>query len=140
MMLVLTSLRLAVRSLEFSVKEATSSDFMDHLTPRQRDVVRAGVIQAFELTYELCWKFMKRWLAQNLGPTQVDGIPRRELFRLAAEHRLVEDSAAWFRHHEARNLTAHTYDASTAAEVFDAARGFLHGALAFLAALEQRND
>jgi hypothetical protein len=34
---------------------------------------------------------MKRWLEENVGSASVDGVPRRELFRLAAESRLIEE-------------------------------------------------
>ena len=139
MILDLTSLTLAVRSMEAAVSEATSEAFIGTLTGAQRDLVRAGVIQNFEFTYEMCWKFMKRRLAEDLGATRVDGIPRRELFRLAAEHLLIDDVASWFRYHTARNLTAHTYNADTADEVFRVVRAFVSDARAFLTALETRN-
>ena len=139
MSLELGSLRQAMRSLEVAVTEVTSPAFRDALTPSQREVMRAGVIQSFEFSYELCWKFMKRWLAENLGPTRVDGIPRKELFRLAAEHRLIDDVPSWFAYHKARNLTAHTYNADTAREIFAVALPFLDAARSLLRALEQRN-
>jgi len=139
MTLDVSSLRLAVESISGAVQEGTSQDFMDGLTERQKDVVRAGVIQNFEFTYELCWKFMRRWLRENLGHTHVDGIPRRELFRLAAENRLIRDVEPWFLYHKARNLTAHTYNAGTADEVFQAAVRFVSDARHLLQTLEQRN-
>ena len=89
-------------------------------------VCRAGVIQTFEFTYELCWKFMKRWLAENISPMAVDGIPRKELFRLAAESRLIADFNAWNDHHRARTLTSHTYDQRTA-EIYLSSRSISRG-------------
>jgi nucleotidyltransferase substrate binding protein (TIGR01987 family) len=139
MTLDLSSLQQAVKSLGAAVFEGTSRQFMDALTSQQRDVVRAGVVQNFEFTYELCWKFMRRYLRENLGHAQVDGIPRRELFRLAAENRLLDDVEPWFLYHKARNVTAHTYNADTAGEVFQAAVRFLADAEHLLQSLEQRN-
>ena len=140
MALDLTSLDKAVATLKRAVTEAGSSEFMDRLTDVQREIVRAGVIQNFEFTYELCWKFMKRWLERNLGSSHVDGVSRRELFRLAMEHHLIQDSAIWFDYHEARNKTAHTYDEETAMAVFTVATQFLGDAGKFLKALVARND
>ena len=139
MALELGSLRDAVRSLEDALREAGSPTFMDPLTPGQRSVVRAGVIQNFEFTYELCWKFMKRWLEENLGSPYVDGIPRKELFRLSAEHRLIDDVEIWFAYQKARNVTSHTYQASVADEVFAAASRFLADAQSLLRAIESKN-
>ena len=140
MALDLSSLKKAIESLEIAVHEAGNDDFMDRLTPPQQDIIQAGVIQHFEFTYELCWKFMRRWLAENVGRVYVDGISRRELFRLAAEYRLITDVEAWWDYHRARNLTSHIYDEEVADEVFQAAMQFLENAQLFLTALEERND
>ena len=53
---------------------------------------------------------MKRWLEENVGSASVDGVPRRELFRLAAESRLIADLPRWMEFHQARNQTSHTYE------------------------------
>jgi nucleotidyltransferase substrate binding protein (TIGR01987 family) len=140
MTLDLASITKAVDALEIAVAEAHHDDFMNSLSPQQQEIIRAGVIQHFEFTYELCWKFMQRWLAENVGRTYVDGVSRRKLFRLAAEHRLITDVEAWWDYHRARNLTSHIYDEDVAAEVFQVATIFLDDAQLFLAALEDRND
>jgi nucleotidyltransferase substrate binding protein (TIGR01987 family) len=140
MTLDLTSITKAIDALENAVTEAHNDDFMNSLTPQQQEIIRAGVIQHFEFTYELCWKFMRRWLAENVGRAYVDGVPRRELFRLAAEHRLIIAVEAWWDYHHARNLTSHIYDEDVAVEVFQAATKFLHDAQSFLTTLEEQND
>jgi len=140
MPLDLGSLRDAVSALRAAVEESSSDLFMCSLTERQAKVMKAGVIQSFEFTFELCWKFMKRWLEANLGSVYVDGVPRKELFRLAAEHRLIADVERWFAYQKSRNVTSHTYEANVAEEVFAAASRFLEDAQSLLAELEQRND
>ena len=82
-----------------------------------RAVIGAGVIQNFEFTYELCWKFMKRWININADPTAADGVARRQLFRLAAQNRLIDDVDKWMEFQAARNQTHHIYNQDVADEV-----------------------
>ena len=111
--------------------EDENSDLMQTL--------RAGVIQNFEFTYEVSWKFMKRWLEKNIGATAVDGVTRRELFRLAAEHKLINDVEKWMQFHDARNRASHTYDENIAGDVFVFAVDFVNYAKDLLAVLEKKN-
>ena len=104
------------------------------------EVIKAGVIQNFEFTYELCWKLMKRWLEMNLSPGLMEGVTRKQLFRYAAENFLIEDFNAWLLYHELRKKTSHTYDQEVANEIFNNAGMFLKDAKKFLKALEVRND
>jgi len=50
------------------------------------------------------------------------------------------DVDEWMQHHEARNLTSHTYDPEVAQTVYAAAHDFARDAQRFLEALEARND
>ena len=140
MKLDLSSLRKAVESLEKTIRVADDDAFMSRLEEDQKQAVKAGVILNFEFTYELCWKFMRRWLQVNLGPVYVEGVSRRQLFRLSAEHRLVGDVDRWMEYHDARNETAHTYNESTAEDVIETAHQFLADAQKLLQALEANND
>lgn len=139
MKLDLSSLRKAIESLEKTLKVAENKILAAELDDDTKNAIRAGVIQNFEFTYELCWKFMRRWLEVNIGSTYVDGITRRELFRLSAENRLLSDVDQWMEYHDARNETAHTYDEETADDVFETSRIFLADAKKLLEALEVRN-
>lgn len=135
----LESLRSALRSLE-SAASVAQQKYADPAAPiAEKDVIRAGVIQNFEFTYELCWKFMKRWLEEHVGAAYVDGVPRRELFRLAAESRLLTDVDRWMDFHRARNRTSHTYDTAAAEAVYQEALAFLPSAQDFCQRLTQRN-
>ncbi len=140
MKLDLSSLRKAVESLEKTIRVVDDNTFMSRLNEDQKEAVRAGVIQTFEFTYELCWKFMRRWLEVNLGSVYVAGVSRRQLFRLGAEHRLLSDVDKWMEYHDARNETVHTYDENTAKDVFETAQKFLVDAQKLLQALEAHND
>ena len=139
MSLELNSLIKAVNSLERSIAVAEKKSVED-CKDDEMEVIIAGVIQNFEFTYEVCWKFMKRWLAENMGTTYVDGITRKELFRLASENKLIEKTEKWFEFHAARNRTSHIYDEEVAEYVYNVAKQFLPEAKMFLERIENRND
>ena len=140
MTLVLDNLRNAVKALSELQAAAENVSRMKQFSEVEQKGIRAGVIQNFEVTYELCWKLMVRWLRTNLGASVVDGVARRELFRLAAQQRLIADVDVWWRYHEARNITSHIYDERKAESVYSAIGDFVHDARALLTALEARND
>lgn len=76
--------------------------FRRHLETEQE---QAGAIQAFEFTYEMAWKTMKRILAKR----GVEAQSPRDTFREAARNKLISHPEPWFIFLEKRNLTSHTY-------------------------------
>ena len=140
MALALDSLQKAVSALAAVLAKSDDVEFMNSLDDVARNAIKAGVVQHFEFTYELCWKFIKRWLETNISPAIADGVTRRELFRLAAENRLLDDVEQWMRYHEARNLTSHIDQPEIAERVYNTAHEFARDAARLLAALEARND
>lgn len=139
MALDLSSLKKAVLSLDRALKVALSGKFKA-MNEDEKEVIKAGVIQNFEFTYELCWKFMKRWLEENMGATYVDGVTRRELFRLSAESSLIADVDQWMEYHNARNETSHMYDQDVAEEIFQVAKTFFPDAKKFFEEITMKND
>ena len=140
MPLELDSLQSAVAALVEVIAVSDDVALMSGLPEPGQRAIKAGVIQHFEFTYELAWKFMKRWLEINVSPTIANGVARRELFRLAAEYQLIEDVERWMRHHNARNSTSHLYQRTAADAIFAAAPEFCHDARRLLTTLETRND
>jgi nucleotidyltransferase substrate binding protein (TIGR01987 family) len=140
MALDLSSLKKAVSALAAALARSDDAQLMDKLDHVTRNTIQAGVIQHFEFTYELCWKFIKRWLEVNVTATAADGVTRRELFRMGAENRLIDDVDQWMQYHEARNLTSHTYQPEIAEKVYGTCHEFARDAARLLAALEKRND
>jgi nucleotidyltransferase substrate binding protein (TIGR01987 family) len=136
-MLDLTPLQDTIASLERAIavgKQVHNTDFA------VQEVVQAGIIQNFEMVYEMCWKFMQRWLRVN-QPNDVDHMrTRKDLFRLAAKHQLIRDPQAWFLYGEARNLTAHTYQKAQATKIYHLAPQFLLDAQFLLQQIERMND
>ena len=87
----------------------------DALQNEHPDVVhRAGIIQFFEMSFELAWKTMKDYLNdQGFEPVNSP----RETIKLAFQNNLVDDGHLWLQALEDRNMTSHTYDESTAQKV-----------------------
>lgn len=140
MLLELDSLRKAINSLQAVLGKADDEALSMRIDDITRYAIKAGAIQNFEFTYELCWKFMKRWLENTIGNTYVDGVSRRELYRIAAEHRLIDDVDQWMIYHKARNITSHTYNEDRAEEVFQIAKIFAADAEKLLRQIEAHND
>jgi len=140
MALDLSSLRKAVNSLERALNVSLKKQADANADDDDRETIRAGVIQNFEFTYELCWKFMKRWIEENISHEAADGVTRKQLFRMAAENRLLERVEKWFEFHQARNKTSHVYDEEIAEQVYAATKEFLPQAKLFLERIEARND
>ena len=139
-MLDLTSFKKALANLDKLIIATNNQDLMNGLDETLQDGLKAGVVQNFEVTYEVSWKFIKRWLENNIGNSYVDGVTRRELFRLAAESLLITDVDKWMTYHKGRNETSHTYDVMTATEVYSLAQEFVHDAKQLLMNLEEQND
>ncbi|MFA7331757.1 MAG: HI0074 family nucleotidyltransferase substrate-binding subunit [Candidatus Delongbacteria bacterium] len=119
MPLDLQPLGLAVEML----KQAVLLYDSHHGPEAERLLLRDGLIQRFEYVYELCWKYIQRWVGQNINAeSAVPTWSRKELFRLAAERGLLVDPAEWFTFTEARNLSAHTYNPANADTALQAAR------------------
>jgi nucleotidyltransferase substrate binding protein (TIGR01987 family) len=138
MALELESLSKAIGALERSLRvaeeQARGSDV------DLKETLRAGGIQNFEVAYDQSWKMMKRWLETNVGTIEVDGVTRRQLFRLCQENRLIDDVDQWMAFHKSRNETSHTYNQKTAEEVSKVAAEFFPASSEVLSRIATRND
>jgi nucleotidyltransferase substrate binding protein (TIGR01987 family) len=103
----------------------------------EKMLLRDGVIQRFEFTFELGWKMLKRYLEQY-GLERVDALNNRDFFRVGHEQGMLADPARWFHYLQMRNQTSHCYDDAKAQEVFLAARDFLSDVVALLERLRER--
>ena len=137
MTLDLTSLAGSVKVLRESVDDYLRNGAK--FSPLQQETFRSGIIQNFEIAYELCWKAMKRWIEENVSPDILFGVPRIELFRRAAENGLIDSIENWMTFHQARNCTSHIYSADVANDVYQAAVRFVPEAERFLQHITARN-
>lgn len=85
------------------------------LAIEQPDMVqKAGIIQLFEMSFELAWKLLKDFL-EDQGFQEVSS-PRAAL-KKAFEVGLIQNGHHWMQLLEDRNLTSHTYDEDKATEM-----------------------
>lgn len=77
-------------------------------------VQKAGIIQFFEMSYELAWNTINDYMEEQ-GFTEVNS-PRTAI-KKAFETGLIVNGHDWMDLLLDRNLTAHTYDEAKATEV-----------------------
>jgi nucleotidyltransferase substrate binding protein (TIGR01987 family) len=134
-MLDLTSFQKASDALETALKVYSASALPENEPVKV--VLRDGVIQRFEFTFELSWKMIKRFL-DVYGLERPDSMTNKELFRAGFEQGLIGDPEQWFHYLRMRNQTSHAYDDVKAREVFEAAREFLPEAQQLLFRLKEK--
>jgi len=70
------------------------------------EIEKAGLIQFFEITFELAWKVLKDYLeAQGY----IVKSPR-ETIKQAYQMEVIDDGHVWIEALSSRNLTTHAYD------------------------------
>lgn len=106
-----------------------------------KEQFRAAVIQAFEYTYELAYKMIRRQLAQIVpNPSELKEINFIDLMRNAQEAGLIRKAPDFQQYREKRNLTSHTYDVDKATEIISIIVPFLDDMRYLLRELEKRNS
>ena len=83
---------------------------------------KMGVIQAFEVSYELAKNTLRKVL---LIRAQEAPISPKEIFRLAGLEGLISNAEIWFEFAQKRNKTSHTYDGAIAQEILSSLPNFL---------------
>lgn len=81
--------------------------------PHLSVVERAGLIQFFEMSFELAWKLLKDYETEQGLVVKTP----RDAIKQAFQANLIRDGHAWIDALQDRNLTAHTYNEQTAFEV-----------------------
>jgi nucleotidyltransferase substrate binding protein (TIGR01987 family) len=83
--------------------------------PIQNDRDIAGIIQAFEFTFEQCWKSIQK----IAGAQGVEVGSPKSAFSYALQNSWIrlEDELSWLELLKDRNLTSHTYQEDLAREV-----------------------
>ena len=76
------------------------------LIKKPSEIEKAGIVQLFEVTFELAWKLFKDYL-------KINGIvinSPREAIKHAAQEGLIENGRLYLKMLDERNSSAHLYD------------------------------
>jgi nucleotidyltransferase substrate binding protein (TIGR01987 family) len=131
MKLDFTALEKALQSLNVAIVRSKAA-------PSDKEV-RDAVIQRFEYTFELSYKFLKRVVeAEAAVPSEVDKLSYKDLLREAGEKGLITDFQAWVVFRDQRNITSHTYSDDKAQSVWQTAIQFYPVAQELLQRLKAR--
>ena len=117
------------------------SEGLDVLREQPDDtLIRDGVIQRFEFTYELAHKTLKRYLEMAAAtPDVIDGMLFQDLIRTGNEQGLLlSDWEEWKKYRQSRTDTSHTYNEEKALLVIEKIPAFLDEARFLLRQLRKR--
>ncbi len=78
------------------------------------DTEKAGLIQFFEMAYELAWNTIKDFY-ESKGEVSIQG--SRDAFRLAFNRGIINSGEGWMDMVDDRIITVHTYDEAKAKKV-----------------------
>jgi nucleotidyltransferase substrate binding protein (TIGR01987 family) len=94
------------------------------------DIIRDGLVQRFEFTYELSHKMLKRYLEYAAAtPELLDQMSFQDLIRTGSEQGLLlGDWPRWRGYRDMRSRTSHTYDEGVALSVVAGIPAFLEEA------------
>lgn len=85
------------------------------LKKEKTEINRDAAIQRFEFTIELAWKAAQKFLREE----EIICRSPKECLKEAFKFGLIKDDPRWFDMLRDRNLTTHTYDETTAEEIYD---------------------
>ncbi len=106
-----------------------------------REQFRAATIQAFEFSYELAVKFIRRQLSRIVAnPDALREMDFNDLMRDAAEAGIIRDMPSYIRYREMRNKTSHIYHEDQAEQTVAIMDEFLCDMRFLLNELRERNQ
>lgn len=75
----------------------------------ENDIYRMGILEKFNLTFELAWKALQAVLRTH-GTNEAETGSPREILQLGYRLGFVNDSAVWLLMLKKRNTSVHIYD------------------------------
>lgn len=86
------------------------------------EVYRAGILQFFQMSFELAWKTLKDKLAYD----GIDAASPREVIKKSFAAGLIEAPDTWLLALQTRNLFTHVYDESSAEQALQQVKEVFH--------------
>lgn len=87
---------------------------LDNKETLESDIFRDALIQRFEFTFELTWKFLKVYL-EDQGINDINS--PKSVLKAAYAEGLINEEMVWINMLRSRNLTSHIYSEKTAIEI-----------------------
>ncbi|MFZ4509267.1 MAG: HI0074 family nucleotidyltransferase substrate-binding subunit, partial [Fimbriimonas sp.] len=124
-----SKLRDSLRSLDGQLRNYEGAAARAELTEMDREAIRDSAVKRFELAFEMSWKFLKRYLTEDLGLAETPNSPK-PILRVAAENQLLGDQIDdWLQYADARVATSHDYSGEKAVATLQVAPRFLVAAI-----------
>jgi nucleotidyltransferase substrate binding protein (TIGR01987 family) len=120
-------------AIDISPLERAIAGLEEALDVYQRDtsqtLIRDGLVQRFEFTFELSHKLLKRYLEDAASSDDLDAMNFADLIRTGNEHGLLLGNwPRWKAYRDMRAKTSHTYNEITALDVVAGIPAFLEEA------------
>jgi nucleotidyltransferase substrate binding protein (TIGR01987 family) len=140
MMIDLSTFHKAISQVDEALAFCESD--MVHGNPRLTLHLRAAAILAFEFTYELAVKTLKRFLEMtDPYPSSIDEMSFNDLIRRGYELGLLRaELVGWKQFRRDRGTTSHAYDEKKALDVFAGIPAFLDEAKFLYAEIKRRQE
>lgn len=98
------------------------------------ELSRAGIVHAYEFTFELFWKFLQKYL-EHLGILEEHG--PNAVIKSGFQNGYLEDGQAYMDMLRDRNLITHTYKEEMAKEIYERIKNIhIHTLEKFIAKFE----
>ncbi len=136
----LTALERAIAELEDTLDLYDSQAVQDDARMKRKMV--AAAIQAFEFTYEVSIKMLRRYIkAVSDNPRLASELSFNDAIRRALHLGLVQSELdAWKEYRRLRGITSHTYNKDKAQMVFGCVPDFLEDAKYLLDQLQKNTE
>ena len=91
------------------------------------DLEKQGLIQAFELTFDLGWKTLQDFLREKNRPNSNGG--PAVIIKQALDDGYIKNEESWKNIKQSRDMTSHSYDEEKANEIVENIINEYHGLL-----------